>query len=187
MNAYVRSTGGGYQIMCISDAKVMGGNWSDWSGNSNEFSNGTHHFKIEVDEQFVDVLKGFGFDVKWYQKDETYPGFWFLDINISWKLRDPEVYVVAHNGVRTKQTEQTIGDLDGNHNIAFADMELSASRWEYMGRSGVKPYASNVYIYLGSPSSSEQRYQERFSNVHQPELPGMPQPALVNDEDDIPF
>lgn len=188
MNAYVRTTGNGYKIMCVTDAKIMGGNWSDFSGNSTMYSNGSKHFKIEVDPSCVDILKSFGFDVKWYQKDEAYPGFWFLDINISWKLRDPEIYVIAHNGVKTKQTEETIGDLDGNRNIEFADMELTASHWEYMGKSGVKPYASNVYIYLGSPSSSEMRYNERYGNGYHPDAVQPMLPTLEPDDtEDIPF
>lgn len=193
MNAYSRKSANGYSnVVCVENAKILGGGWSDFGGNSSQFSNGTHHFKIEVDDQFVDFLKSQGFDVKWYQKNEDYQGFYFLDINLSWKNRDPNVFLVAYNGTKTRMSEETIGDLDGNRNIDYADMELGASHWEYMGKKGVKPYASNLYIYLGQPSFAEQRYLERYGNVAVERTPiPTPEPVqetfIPNDEDDIPF
>ncbi|MBP5461578.1 MAG: hypothetical protein J6Y20_05570 [Lachnospiraceae bacterium] len=188
MNAYVRTTGNGYQIMCIQGARILGGSWRNFSGEARTYdSGGKHHFAIEIEERFVQLLKDFGFNVGFYQRDDN-PGFYHLDITVSWSLRDPDVNVVAYNGVKTHQSEATIGDLDRNTNIDFADMELTAYHWTMPGgRSGVKPYAEHVYIYLGQPSSSEQRYQERFQTPVQPELPNMPEAVLAGDEYDIPF
>lgn len=184
MEAYTRVTGSGYVVMCIKGAKVLGGNFRNLKGYDryNNTDGGTRYFNIQVDEDKVQTLKDFGCDVQYYEPYQL----WHLKCIVSWKLRDPDVYVVASNGVRTKQTEQTIGDLDRNNNIDFVDMELSISHWKNPGREGNSTYASGVHFYLGETYSSEQSYYERFANIQpepvQPVLPGMPEM-----EDDTPF
>lgn len=183
MNAYVRTTGNGYKVMCVEGAHILGGSWRNFSAEQRMYDNGgNHHFAIQIDDEFIDVFKSLGFNVGRYEKEDR-DGFNYLDISISWKLRDPGVYLIAHNGVKTKLDELTVSDLDHNNNIEFADMELSPHHWTMGGREGVKPYASNLYIYLGQPSISEQRYQERFGSRQ-------PEPAYEFtpvEDDDIPF
>lgn len=188
MNAYVRTTGNGYEIMYIEGARILAGGWRNFSKEQRQTDNGNNrHFNIEVDESCVDILKNFGFDVKYYQpKSEDRPGFYHLDVVVSWKFSDPNVNVIAYNGVKTQQTEEMIGDLDHNNNIEYADMELTRSHWSYLGREGIKAYASNLYIYLGQPSMSEQRYSQRFG-VPSNAQPEVVYDRIVNDEDDIPF
>lgn len=185
MNAYVRTTGNGYKVMCVNGAKVLGGNFRNFSGKNqyDDSDGGTRYFNIQVDEEFVQIMKDFGCDVKWYERY----GIYHLKCIVSWKLRDPDVYIVSNNMIETKQTEETIGDLDHVNNIDFVDMELSISHWKNPLREGISTYASGVYFYLGQSYSSEQLYNERRTayQAQQPE-PVQMEFTPVEDED-IPF
>ncbi len=89
--------------------------------------------------------------------------------------------------VETQMTEQTIGDLDNNGRLDFVDMEIAKSHWTYMGSEGYSAYASDVYIYLGQPSASQQRFMERRAAYQAQQ----PEPAQMEftpvEDDDIPF
>ncbi len=182
MNAYIYKEDG-YDVMGVQGAAIF----KPFTNFAEVDGKGNHHFNIEVEPEFVELMKQFGFEPKFLDgQDGKYREHWIIDAVIGYKKGDPGVTTVAYNGVKSPLTENELGDLD-RVSISFVDMTLTRNFWEVNGRKGVKPWAKNLYFYLSGPSFAEQRYQERFGNVQQPELPGMPQPALVNDEDDIPF
>lgn len=186
MNVTIVNKGNNYRVASIEGAHLIGRPGSLWRKFAGVPTDGglKHQFTIEVDEEFVDILRSLNLEPKHYEK-EGYDPFWYLTISLSWRFRDPEVYTIAYNMVKSKETEQTIGDLDQNSNVQFIDLEVAASHYNSHGREGYTAYGSNVYIYLGAPSLSEQRYLERCGiNVEagQGELPGMP-----DTDEDVPF
>ena len=190
MNAVIVDKGNGYQAVSITGAQIVGypgSVWRNFKGTPTD--NGLKHtFVIEIDEQFVQMLRDLNFSVNYYDKEGRRP-FYYLTVSLSWRFRDPKVYVVAYNMVQTQQTEETVADLDQCSNISFIDMEISASHYNSHGREGYTAYGNDVFVYLGAPSYSEQLYMERLKNsaAYQPQLPNMPDPVISADPDDIPF
>lgn len=189
MNACIVNKRDNYQVVSVTDAVILGNPGSPWRKfTGTQTDKGIRHqFSIKIDEPYVQLLKDYGLEPKWYERD----GYWYLTVNISWRFGDPIVWLVSYNGVRTQMTEDMLGGLDQNGNLQFVDMDLTKSHWTYMGSEGESAYGSNIYIYLGQPSRSEQRYMERYGQyaaapltpTYQPELPGMP----LAEEEDIPF
>lgn len=188
MEASIVNKGGGYRVVSIRNAQIVGypgSIWRKFKGVQRE--NGIiHSFVIYIDEQYVQMLKDMNFPVGYYNK-EGRDAFFYLTITLSWLFKDPNVFIVAHNMVRTKQTEESIADLDQNDNIQFIDMEISASHYNSHGREGYTAYGNNVHFYLGAPSISEQLYLERYQNaaVERAAAPEPVQEELPWD-DDIP-
>lgn len=198
MNATIVNKGNGYKVVSIQDAEIVGfpgSVWRKFKGVPTD--NGLKHsFVISIDEQYVEMLRSMNFEVNYYNKEGRDP-FYYLTITLSWRFKDPEVYIVSNNMVETKMNEETIGDLDQFNNIQTVDMEIRASHYNSHGREGFTTYANDVYFYLGAPAASSMRYEERrreyYENVAvdrgpiQPELPNMPAPIMEMDTEDIPF
>ena len=182
MKAVILNKGNNYQVVGIRDAKIVGRPGSPWRKFTGvQTDNGIkHQFTIEIDEEYVQMLKDFNLNVGWYEK-EGYQGFHYLTVTLSWKFRDPEVYTVAYNKVKSKETEESIGDLDQNGNLDHVNMEISASHYNSHGREGYTAYANDVYIYLGAPSFSEQIYMEE--NGGEP----IQETFIPVEDEDIPF
>ena len=190
MNATIVDKGDGYRVVSITNAKIVGypgSIWRKFKGVQTE-TGLKHTFVVYIDEQYVQMLKDRNFEVGYYNKEGRDP-FYFLKITLSWRYSDPMVYVVAHNMVRTQQSEEAIGDLDQCDNIQFIDMDISASHYNSHGREGYTAYGKNVHFYLGASSLSEQLYLERYKNaaVERSQIQ-MPEPAQepLPWEDDIP-
>ena len=174
-----------YKVAGIRNAQIVGRPGSPWRKFAGvQSDNGIkHQFTVEIDEQYVQMLKDFNLNVGWYEK-EGYRGFYYLTVTLSWKFKDPNVFTVAYNGVRTKESEVTIGDLDQNDNLQYVNMEVAPSHYNSHGREGYTAYANNVYIYLGAPSFSEQIYLEQYGD--QAAVPAQASFIPAEDED-IPF
>ena len=183
MNVYTRTVGNNYQVVGLEHAQILSGGWRNFSAEQRQYDSGqTRHFAVLVEEQNVQPLEQFGFNVGFYQpKDTGRDGYHYLDINLGWKLRDPKISIVS-SGTTVKQTEETIGDLDRLNNIDYADIEVSPYHWNNNGRSGVKPWVSEMFVYLEQPSPIYNNWRSRTEDVQEPV-----QMALFPDEDDIPF
>ena len=190
MNIYVRTVGNGYQVVGLQHADILRGTFRNFSKEQRSMDSGTvRHFAVRVEDENVEKLRSFGFNVGYYEpKDNPEAGHYFLDINLGWQLRDPNIYVVE-NGKETKQTEMTIGTLDKSNSIVYADIEVSPHHWNNNGRSGIKPWVSEMFIYMAEPSpirKNFQNYVESFT-VQQPD-PAQPElPFEEYDPDMIPL
>lgn len=187
MNVYVRNTGNGYPVVGLEHAKILAGDWRNFSAKQRMYDNGgTHHFAILVEAENVEKLTNIGFNVRHYQPKNRPedPGYSYLDINFGWQLRDPNIFVIS-DGVSTHQTEESVGDLDMLNNIDYADIEVSPRHWTNNGRSGVKPWVSEMYVYLQEPSPIYRNYQNRIQTSMEPVQPEIP--FTPSEEDDIPF
>ena len=175
MEVYVRNVGNGYQVVGLQHARILSGSWRNFSKEARMYDTGNvRHFAILVEEENFKKLSDLGFNVGIYTPREGDP-YHYLDINFGWQLRDPEIYIVNGN-VTTKQTEETVGTLDKCNNIEYADIEVSPHHWNNNGRSGVKPWVSEMYIYMVEPSPIHQSWQERVAAYNS-----------TDDCDDIPF
>ena len=181
MEAYTRMKSG-RPVLCVNDAEILYGSWSNFAGVNNMGQEVMKFFNIKVDPECVQAISDYGLEAKWYERD----GIYHLKCNLSWRFGDPEVYLIASNGIMTELTEQMVADLQNRRNIDHVDFEATKSFWknDMNGTSGWSAYANSVHIYLCGPTEPERRYQERFGNTQQPEPVQM---ALFPDEDDIPF
>lgn len=187
MNAYIRKENG-YDVMGIEGATIF----KPFTNFAEVDARGNHHFNIEIDPKFVDVMKKFGFEPKFLDgQGGKYQEHWIIDVVIGYRNGDPGVTTVAHNGVKTALSEDNLGDLD-KANVSFVDMTLTRHYWDMNGRKGVKPWGKDLYFYLAGPSFAEQRYLERFGDVAVERTP-IPTPEPVQDsfipveDEDISF
>lgn len=187
MNAQIERDENGYEVMGIKGAVIERKPFRDFSG---ENSNGNHHFAIRVPEECLNILRSFGFDPHYLDgKDGQYEPKWILDIVLGYKFKDPGVFLVTHDMVKSRLKESDLADLDDLNNIAFADMELTRHCWKINGRSGVKPYGQKLHIYLSGPSWAERQYMERCNAVVQDSQIEEPvqQTFVPVEDEDIPF
>ena len=187
MNAYIRKENG-YDVMGIEGATIF----KPFTNFAEVDARGNHHFNIEIDPAFVDMMKSFGCEPKFLDgQGGKYQEHWIIDVVIGYKNGNPGVTTVAHNGVKTALSEDNLGDLD-KANVSFVDMTLTRHYWDMNGQKGVKPWGKDLYFYLAGPSFAEQRYLERFGDVAVERTP-IPTPEPVQDsfipveDEDIPF
>ena len=175
---------GNREKLCVMGAPIKRAPFSDFSGAN---SNGNHHFNIVIPEEHLEKFRHFGYSPYYLDgKDGKYTPEWILDNVIGYKFGDPGVFLVPYGCEKRELKEKDLIDLDDPYiSIDYVDMFLSPHPWTNNGKSGVKPYVSQLHVYLSAPSYIEQRYQERLKNAVQTEP--VQETFIPVEDEDIPF
>lgn len=144
--------------------------------------------RIEDPERAQDLIDK-GWYIKEYRDRETGEVlFWYLRVTVSYRFTPPEVYqLVPGTQEMMFLGEDLIGNLD-HADIDYADLTVSASRWEMNGRTGIKAYLQSMYV-MPRPSRFSKKYGGyHVNNAQQPETT-VPQPSTSAGiyDDEIPF
>lgn len=159
--------------------------------NSYKPQGGVRDFCIVIDdEQRAHELMDKGWYIKERIDAETgEPVFWYLRVTASYRFTPPEVYMlVPGKDEMTFLDEKLIGNLD-HADIEWADVLVTASRWEFNGKTGIKAYLQELYA-MPRPNRFTSKYGGyRVSNAQQPDN-SVPEPSVAEGsvyDDEIPF
>lgn len=118
-----------------------------FSGAADEFHReGERDFRVVIPEELAPQLIEDGWNIKSYVHPETGETSYSLAVSVSYKLRDPEIYIY-NNQVRRSLTQETVECLD-NAEIENIDMIINPYLWELNGKSGVKAYLKEMHVTL---------------------------------------
>lgn len=116
--------------------------YKNFSGNPSQFNRaGDKNFNLIVDEEYVDKLREFGYNVKEKQSDE---GPWFvLPVKVKFNDYGPDCFI--KNGRKmTKLDNDTIAMLD---NIALENIQMDVRPYNYtMNGGGTSAYLSGLCV-----------------------------------------
>ena len=134
------------------DANIKWG-FSHFDGKANGFNEeGDHNFTIIVPEDRVKELQDAGWNVKFKEgREEGDPGEWILKVNISYRLRAPQVYLVhddPNNEGKKRMMKADESDLDQirRDSTDQIDCIITPHRWVNGNRTGVSAYVKEMYV-----------------------------------------
>lgn len=146
----------------LENTRIIHRNFEGRAGDYNRA--GDRSFSAVIDPSLVEGLREQGWQIRELPPREGVDGsesLFFISTRVNFEgNRPPRVCIVTKNGL-VDLTPETVKTLDSAE-IVKVDCTLHPHRWEKNGKSGVKAYLRNMFVYLREDTLSE-KYDAMFA------------------------
>lgn len=161
-NAFIDNSG----KLIIEDARIL---YRNFRGEQSQYNHeGDRNFCVFIDNiEQANMLNDLGWNIKIRKpRDEEDEISHYLKVNVSYRFKEPKIFLHASNNV-TEITQETVSILD-DADIIGCDMVINPSHWERGNDKGISAYLDTLHVVI-QPDYFAEKYSNALFNGEAPE------------------